>query len=288
MHPISEKVGTQAMLSQCIICNSKYKESVDDLLQKGMPYSFITGFLHDKGIALSEQSVSRHNNKHRLRNEKPKQIQKKGIMKAQAKAKGYTAPTFEGEKFQRKGHLFVKLKDLPPVCPETGFESNTLKEERQMSYAKELAKMSQDIDVIKEYMEVLAIAKDRVKRGLHEETDSGLVLATTGNAIKDYAAALKNFHEITSGMESITKLRFAQLVQIVGNIFTQTTITDQTRAELLGLLEKATLNAPPIRVEPTEVKDNDVSTQEIEEEILTTLGDGSPEDTKSKDVDDEP
>jgi len=272
------------MFNQCIVCNSNYADSVNELLEKGMPYSFIVHFLHDKGIQISEQSVSRHNNNHRLNHKKPKKLSKKEMLKAKTQAKTYIPPTFEDKKFHGKNHHFRKSVDMPPVCPETGFEQTDLKHSKEMSYTKELEKMTQDIDVIKEYMEVLAIAKDRVKRGLHEETDSGLVLATTGNAIKDYAAALKNFHEITSGMESITKLRFAQLVQIVGNIFTQATITDQTRLELLTLLEKSTAGMPPIRADPEEVKDNDVSTKELEEEILTTIG----EESKSEDDNGEP
>jgi hypothetical protein len=212
-----------------------------------MPYSFIANYLKDKGIILSTQSIMRHNKNHRLSDKKPRQIQKKGIIKSINKARQAKEPTESDIRFIKKGHQFASREDFPPVCPEPSFEARSNKEQKELSYAKELDKMTQDIDVIKEYMEVLAIAKDRVKRGLHEETDSGLVLATTGNAIKDYGQALKNFHEITSGMESITKLRFAQLVQLIGNVFVQTTISDQTRAELLKLITPLAAKATPIR-----------------------------------------
>jgi len=261
-----KKVQDEAMLNQCVVCNSLWKDEVNDLLEKKMPYSFIVNFLKGKGIDLSAQSISRHNTNHRLSNKKDKQVQKKGILKAKEKAKTYVPPTFNDS-------IGLKAKDKPPVCPEPNHEDVTTQRSKAMSYQKEFEKMSQDIDVIKEFMEVLAIAKDRVKRGLNEEQDSGLVLATTGNAIKDYGVALKNFHEITSGMESITKLRYAQLVQLVGNVFSQAVISDQTKHELLTLVQQSITSNTPVRLDNAATESDHDSNHELDvDELIATIG----------------
>lgn len=215
-----------AKLSQCIICNCLFTEEVDDLLAKGMSYPIIVKFLKDKGINLSTQSVYRHNHKHRLANEKPKQIQKGKIRNAQSRARSRKKSTKKTVRADNK-----VIQATSPAVPRTHSERA-----KEIQYQKYLSRMKEDIDVIDEMLYVLSVSKDRVERALAEEQESGLVLATTGQAVKDYQQALAKFNEITSGMDSITQLRFAQLVNMVGNVFTQGPITDQTRHDLLQMM----------------------------------------------------
>ena len=275
--PICQMVRTMVKLTQCIVCNSKWKDAVDDQLKHGLTYASVCAFLKDKGLILSEQSISRHNKNHRLSNKKPKQVQKGNIKRAKAKANPpEPAPdrTPAGKK-RGKFHDGNIKRDILLEETELAKRKSTIKEQ-ELSYAKELEALSQDIDVIKEYIELLAISKNRIKRALDEEDDTGLVLATTSTALKDYQSALKNFHEITSGMESITKLRFSQLVQMVGNIFVQAPLTDQARLELLTLLEHQTLHPEPIRV----VQSDDANGNEDarEDELLATISDEDIDD----------
>lgn len=217
-----------AKLTQCIVCNSIHKEAVDDMLLNRVPYSVIVKFLYDKGgLVISEQSISRHKKNHLMTNKKPRQIQKQKIKNAQNRAKGNG--TLPPNKQMAKTQQVVNSRRPAPSTP--------LDQKRQAkSYENELAKMEQDIDVIRELTFVLAVSKDRIEKGIQEEEDTGMVLSTTGNALKDYSKALKDFHDITAGMESITKLRYAQLAQMLSNVFASNELSDQTRKELLDLM----------------------------------------------------
>lgn len=228
-------------LNQCIICQCIHVDKVNDMLSRRVSYPTIVDFLKQKGIKLSRQSISRHNNNHLKTQVKAKQVQKKGLLKVKALAKP--------SKDTKKTPLQTMKKDNQIQTQQERFIPQDIHgDKHKLQYLEELKKMNEDVDVINEYLFAMGVAKDRLKRGLDEEADSGLVLATTGNAIKDYTTMLKNFNEITAGMESLQKLRFAQLAQMIGNLFIQTPLTDKTRSELLEVVKKISPNVEPVRV----------------------------------------
>lgn len=228
-------------LNQCIICNSKWVDKVKDMLTRGVSYPIIQEFLKEKGIKLTTQSISRHNKNHVKNNQKPKQLQKKGLIKAKLLANPKKKePRTPNQELKKDNQIQMQVERYVP--------KDTHPDKHRLQYEQELKKMTEDVDVINEYLFAMGVAKDRLKRGLAEEADSGLVLATTGNAIKDYTMMLKTFNEITAGMESLQKLRFAQLAQMIGNLFIQTPLTDKTRSELLEVVKKISPSVEPVRV----------------------------------------
>jgi hypothetical protein len=224
------------------------------MLRRGVSYPTIALFLKEKGIKLSTQSISRHNKNHVKKNEKPKQVQKKGLIKVKQLANPKKRePQTPNQRLKKDNQIQTQQERFIP--------QDIHGDKHNLQYEQELKKMTEDVDVINEYLFAMGVAKDRLKRGLDEEADSGLVLATTGNAIKDYTGMLKNFNEITAGMESLQKLRFAQLAQMIGNLFIQTPLTDKTRAELLAVVTKISPSVEPVRV-----------VEDAQEVVVTTEG----------------
>ena len=231
-------MSPKAKLTQCIICQSLFLDQVDDQLSKGIPYKTIVLYLKDKGIELSNTSVGRHNNNHRLNDLKPKQIQKGNIQRAKTRAKGNTKKHATRTDLETKSNKRVvnNVTRTPP---------NREAAKEKASYMYYLRKMREDINVINELLELMAIQKDRLHRANEEEADTNLILATTTNVIKDYRQSLKDFHDITSGMESIKELRMAEMIQMIVGLLMRESISDQTRFELLTLMETFDTPAPP-------------------------------------------
>jgi len=222
------------ILNKCKICNSIHTPQVNDMLEKNVPQTVVVAYLKDKGLILSAMSVSRHLHNCLLKDgKKQRQVQKGGIRNAQAQAKHNT----------KKGKD-VKLRSNQKNMnrTDTNHARDTNGARKRRAYIAELEKLEKDVDVVNEYVFILKASKERVARGLVEEDTANLVLATTGKALSDYGALLQKFNEITQGMESLQSLRFAELIQMVGNMFAKTPITDRSRNELLNVVDQYITN----------------------------------------------
>jgi len=217
------------VLTKCKICNSIHTRQVNDMLEKKVPQTVIVSYLKDKGLTLSAMSVSRHLHNCILGEKKQRVIQKGGILKAQKKARQNNKKT-DKQRLQKNEH---NIKHSAPT-----YNKDKNPERRRKQYLKELEDLEKDINVVNEFVFLLNAAKDRLKRGLEEEETSQLVLATTGKAIADYGTLLQKFNEMTQGMESLQSLRFAELIQMVGNIFAKTPITDRSRRDILDVVNQ--------------------------------------------------
>lgn len=268
----------------CIICNSLYVDDVAEMLENGLTQIVVQAFLKTKLIDLTTQSISRHWHNHVLgdgTNPNPKQIQKGKILKAKRRAnkskllkkkaskpsvkkkksakkltKKAKSAAVKGRKNQKDPNL-VMINNQRVIMSATQKSMTPVEKKRRFSYLNTLANMKKDINVMDEYVYVIAVSRDRVERALDEEAKSGLVLGTTATAISDYGKLLKMFKEATSGMESLTQLRFAQIVNMVGNVFTQTGISDKTRAELLAVMEKNDPDTEKINMLPMNIMEGD-------------------------------
>ena len=229
-----------AKFTQCVICNCRYADQVNDMLKNKVPYTTICKFLADKGIKLSDQSVSRHKRNHLTKTHKPRQVQSKKIAATQQRARGRLNKERNNPNKALQDDHRLLYNTTQPIYARAS--DNRESRNTQIQYLKQLELLKEDIDVVNEMLYVLAVSKDRVERALVEEADAGLIMATTGSAIKDYGSQLKVFQEMTAGMESLTKLRFAQLVQMIGNVFVQQPLTDANRHAMLMLLEGETKN----------------------------------------------
>lgn len=227
------------------------------MLTRNTPYSVVKAYLKDKGITISEQSISRHYNNHVLENKKPKQIQKGNIRRKQLEAKtGHKVDGISKKRMKNAKDRINKrdadrtllrenciIKNSRPAA--MGFRGDTINDKRRVAL-NTLADLEKDVDVISEMNELVKIAKDRVKRGLEEEQDASMILTTTGNAVKDYSKILSDFHEITAGAESVTQLRFSQLAQILGSVLNAPELSDRTRKELMNLMASASGETKPV------------------------------------------
>ena len=224
-----------AKFTQCVICNSRYADQINDMLKNKVPYKTIVLFLKDKGIKLSDQSVSRHKRNHITKRHQTRQVQKRKIQSVQRRANNRLNKERNNPNDALQDDNRILYNTTTPIYAR---RSDTRESRsQQIQYMKQLEILKEDIDVVNEMLYVLAVSKDRVERSLVEEADSGLIMATTGTAIKDYGTQLKVFQEMTAGMESLTKLRFAQLVQMIGNVFVQQPLTDANRHAMLMLLD---------------------------------------------------
>lgn len=214
---------------------SGYREEIDQKLRDKIAYTKIAAWLAKRDVIISTSSIARHKKNHLINEENPEVIQKEAIRKAKAKA--------EKDKSMSKG--------LPINSP------NEILTAEQYGYIQELEKLKKDFDAINEMVETLAIAKNRMLRAINEENDNGLVLATTGRAIKDYAELVQDFKDMMSGSDSIAKMRFTQLINMITEIFGSTDISDITRHELYGLLGGFEDDAEVPSIRPS----TDISTQ---------------------------
>lgn len=197
------------------------------MLRQSVPYTVIVKYLKDKNIKLTTQSVCRHKiNHYDKKGLKPTQLQKKGIVNARKRA---NPKTHDDDSKLSRGDQKIQTNNAKYAKDKQTWQ-------RKIDYENELKKLQENVDVVNEMIELLAISKDRVKRSIKEEDENKMVLTTTGNAIRDYGKLIKDFQEITSGMDQ-TSLRFAQLVQLVGNLFATAPLTDKSRAELLELVK---------------------------------------------------
>jgi hypothetical protein len=237
--------------TQCRICTSPYEKEVNELLYNNKTYPEIAKFLLSKSITLSTTSIGRHNNNHRLKKNKKSKKSKKGKKKSSKKphirqaARGIVAKEQYGTRKEAASATIV----------------NKLQARKNILF-KDIKNMSQDIDVLDKMQEMIHLAEDRLYRALLEERSTKMVLTVTSNAFKDYNKALKDYHEITAGMDSATQVRFAQLVGMIGNVFVDTSISDKSRLEMLDVVKEYDIDAipePPPEVKPLVKKDKDKS-----------------------------
>jgi len=205
------------------------------MLKNKVPYKTIVLFLKDKGIKLSDQSVSRHKRNHLTKRNTPRQVQKRKIQNVQRRANNRLKKEKDDPNEALRDDNQIIYNTTTPIYARRS--DKRASGQQQIQYLAQLEKLKEDVDVVNEMLYVLAVSKDRVERSLVEEADSGLIMSTTGQAIKDYGTQLKVFQDMTAGMESLTKLRFAQLVQMIGNVFVQQPLTDANRFAMLQLVE---------------------------------------------------
>ncbi len=245
------------------------------MLSKKVNYPTIVKYLQDKGIKISNVSVGRHNNNHRLASKatKKKSVKKKTTKK---RAKGKASQTSFGDhnKVNENRNLAAFERDLAEV------------EKRRKKVLKNIANISQDIDVIEKIALTVQLAEDRLFRAIEEEHDTKMVLTVTSGAFKDHLTALKHYHEITAGLDSATQLRFAQMVNLVGNVFVGQPMSDKARHDMLEMMTEHDLNAVP---EPPDtviveaiVSNSKTKVVTIDASKLSSIGD-KPKSKKDKD-----
>jgi len=216
--------------SRCIVCNSIYTDDVDFQLTKKATLTSIQFFLKSKGISISTTSIARHRDNH-FRTKERKASSKDPVKVARkTRAKSQTKdPT----KSARKTEKIIKdTMIIGENAPE--YREDTTKIARQEEILKEL---TEDIDIVREFMVIMSLQKERAERARDEEEETGAVLHTTGKAYEEYKKTLVDFHKITNGMDSIKHLRFAELSQMMIGLFAKQCLTDQTRKQLLELIK---------------------------------------------------
>ena len=233
-----------AKVTQCIICNSGYANTVKDMLDDGTTQQDIVEFMKRKGIKISRSCVYRHKKNHIDSNQTVKQIQPTKIIIAKQKAKGDRVKATKGtlDKSTINSNLKHELSNI--VC---GNDDDYEYEEVNQLYLTELQQLTEDFDLISELIESLAIAKNRMKRGLKEELDNELVLSTTGRAIKDYVDILKDLKDILAGADSIEKIRYTQMVDMITSILGGSKLSDKSKFEIMTLLPENPHPSEPIR-----------------------------------------
>ena len=222
-------------LTQCKICNSKYTAKVNEMLGKKVTQAAVAAWLLTKGLKLSDMSVSRHHNNCVKGKKKPTKHQKGKVVKMTAASKKTAKKAKDNLKDMKEDPNKV-LNKQSKKFQEIIKEENEGKKKKLKGFDKILHEMTDDVNVVNEMVWLMAVGKDRVHRALGEEKINQLVLATTGKAIADYGKLVKDFNEITTGMDSLSSMRFAQFASMMMNIFGHTALTDQTRKELLDLI----------------------------------------------------
>jgi len=208
---------------KCKICTSAYAKEINDMLSKGVPYSVIVKWAHDRAFDLSSMTVSRHKNRCLA-----------GAKTATARA---VVATKQKKRTDKTGRKAAKRLERVIVNANPNYTSDDAYVEKGKSYERYVKQLQGDIDILNELLWTMGVSKERVDRAIQEETNSGLVLATTGSALKDYGNLLSKFHDITSGMDSLQQIRYVQLVQMLNLILCNSAVSDRTRFELMELLQ---------------------------------------------------
>jgi hypothetical protein len=200
------------------------------MLEKGNKYPVIVKFLKAKSFILSTTSVMRHNMNHRLASQttksKPsKKTKKKSTKKKRKKLKPAQTTFGDTHKQREERNKAAFERDMKEY------------EARRKKVLKNVIKLEEDINIMEELSLTVQLAKDRMFRAIEEEIDTKMVIPTTSHAIKDHINALKVYTETSSGM-SKTEFNFAQMVNIVGNIFSLPELSDKAKAEMLDVMEQ--------------------------------------------------
>ena len=236
----------------CTICNCTHADAVKNMLDSSMPYPVIVEFLKTKGIEISTMTVSRHKNNCLEGKKKPKQLQKGKAKAAQSKAKKKVKKASKKDKDKR-------LQDTFDAIDSASNDNLPIDERRRRLrvFREKMDELEEDCDVIGELRDLLLMHKSRVLMAMAEEEESGLILGTTSSAMKEYKDALKLYKDATEGMDSLQQLRYAQLNQMIGQVFCSAKISDRTRFELNVILKDISLpeeklEAPTISVDPND------------------------------------
>jgi hypothetical protein len=203
------------------------------MLKKKLPYIKIVTFLQDKGIKLSKTSVYRHNNNHRLaksapkekptsnNNDKPKKYAKHHEKKRRAKQNSNSG---DYETTEKRNMMAVE-RDMQAI------------NKRKKKVLKNVARMEEDFNVLDKMTLAMQIAEDRLFRAVEEEIDTKMVIPVTSHAMKDYINACKTYAEASAGM-SKTEFNFAQMVNVVGDIFSLPQLSDKAKNEILTVVDE--------------------------------------------------
>lgn len=219
------------------------------MLAREVPYTVIQKFLQERGLKLSTMTISRHKNKC-LQNAKV--VVARAITNKEARDR---VANDSGGRTEAKRVERTIINANPAYAPTPAAQA------KQRQWEKYLEELKEDADVLNELLWLMAVSKERVSRAIAEETNSGLILSTTNSAINGYSKLVYNFHDITSGMDNLQRLRYIQLVQLLNHILCNSDVSDRTRFELLQLLEDEKVKAE-IRQQIQEQAENEQKTQE--------------------------
>jgi len=213
---------------KCKVCLSSCTHEVNDMLSRRVAYRLIKAFLKERAYEISEMAISRH--KRNCLEKGAKAVVRRVATRSKARTKKAATDDAEQTRDARRQELVIR-STMPDNAPASS------RPDRQRRFVRYLKKMKEDVDVFSESIWLLALSKDRVERAIEEEIDTGLVISTTGQAIKEYGWLLRQFHEMSQGLDSLAKLRYVQMIQLLNTIIGSAKLSDRTRFEIMGLLQ---------------------------------------------------
>ena len=221
--------------STCKVCNSPFVKEIDIMLSKGISYPVIVNFLKDKSTVISSVSVGRHNNNHRIPSlgVKPKTTKKssKKSTKKPKRKKGKAKQAMNSGDYETREqrNLAAFERDLSQI------------NKRRKKVLKNVMKLEKDFNILDELELTVQLAKDRMFRAIEEEQDTKMVIPVTSHAIKDHIQAIKVYAEASAGMNK-TEFNFAQMVNVVGDIFALPALSDKAKSEMLSVIDQFGIN----------------------------------------------
>ena len=184
--------------SRCKTCTCKYSKEVNQKLLNGESQRSVVKWLEKKGIKISQASIGRHYNNHLQKN-----TQNAGYEKGVEYASNV-----------RSKHPNCKTNQ--PATPETtNPETQIILTEPEKIYEQ----MKNEFDAFNEMLKTIAIQKARLNAGLVEEGKAQMLLNTVDRSIQTYSALIIKFKEMMSGAESLERLRYVQLQNLIAEIF---------------------------------------------------------------------
>ena len=100
--------------------------------------------------------------------------------------------------------------------------------------------MKNEFDAFNEMLKVIAIQKARLNAGIIEERNAQMLLNTVDRSIQTYSQLVVKFKEMMSGAETLEKLRYVQLQNMIGTLFTSTDLPESIQFAMMNLLAPIT------------------------------------------------
>jgi hypothetical protein len=220
---------------RCICCNSGHLKEVNRRLQRGESYAKIVKFLETKDVSCSAPSVGRHKKNHLPTQIDPKEAPmtyQKMTKNANFIRKKTQVNNLSGKPKKVLQNTHKTMNADPPVDTSNSEALGVLISDIE----KEFEQMKTDFDAPNEMLRLMAIAKGRVKKGLQQEADDGILINTVDKAINTTAMIIQKMKEILSGSENLVKLRQMQLQDMISRILGGGQLSEQTLFELSTMM----------------------------------------------------
>jgi hypothetical protein len=220
---------------KCLVCESKYKEKIEELFQKGLRLKDIVDELKNSKIFGLEHGHLNHHFTYHFKDrdlvKSREETAKMGKLNDDKRKKKYYDKNDETkEQRDTKATSEIATQTNDQIVPPQQFE-----EKKEIT--TKLKDMNKDLNIIEEVVDLVHIQKGRVQKAREEEDNAGIMLGITSKIISDYQKILESAHEITKGMESLKEVRLAEIAQMFIGMVARHEIHDSTRFDLFRLLK---------------------------------------------------